>query len=65
MIVEPQYYDTPEFTLTDCLNKIGVDSSYNNRKRIAIINGVENYSGTAVQNIELLELVKAGKLIKY
>ncbi len=63
--VEPQYYDTPEFTLIDCLNKIGVDSSYNNRKRIAIINGIENYSGTAAQNIELLELVKAGKLIKY
>ena len=63
--VEPQYYDTPEFTLIDCLNKIGVDSSYNNRKRIAIINGIENYSGTAAQNIELLELVKVGRLIKY
>lgn len=63
--VEPQYYDTPEFTLIDCLNKIGVDSSYSNRKKIAIANGITNYSGTATQNIELLELLKEGKLEKY
>ena len=63
--VDPQYYATPEFTLIDCLNKIGVDSSYNNRKKIAIINGIENYSGTAAQNVELLELIKEGKLMKY
>ena len=62
--VEPQYYDTPEFTLIDCLNKIGVDSSYNNRKKIAVVNGIMNYSGTAAQNIELLELVRAGKLMR-
>ena len=63
--VKPQYYDTPEFTLIDCLTKIGVDSSYSNRKKIAVVNGITNYSGTAAQNIELLGLVKAGKLIKY
>lgn len=62
--VEPQYYATPEFTLIDCLNKIGVDSSYNNRKKIAVVNGITNYSGTAAQNIELLNLLKEGNLIK-
>lgn len=62
--VDPQYYDTPEFTLIDSLNKIGVDSSYNNRKKIAIVNGITNYSGTAAQNMEMLELLKEGKLIK-
>lgn len=62
--VEPQYYDTPEFTLIDCLNKIGVDSSYSNRKKIAVVNGITNYSGTTVQNVGLLELIKAGRLMK-
>lgn len=63
--VDPQYYDTPEFTLIDSLNKIGVDSSYNNRKKIAIANGITNYSGTAAQNMEMLELLQDGKLLKY
>lgn len=63
--VEPQYYTTPEFTLIDCLNKIGVDSSYNNRKKIAIANGIENYSGTAPQNNEILSLLLMGKLLKH
>jgi len=62
--VEPQYYDTPEFTLIDCLNKIGADSSYRNRKKIAIANGIENYSGTAAQNTEMLILLQRGKLIR-
>ena len=59
-----EYYPVPEFTLTDHLNKIGVDSSYNNRKKIATTNGIVNYTGTAEQNIKMLELLKAGKLIK-
>lgn len=62
--LEPQYYDTPEFTLIDCLNKIGVDSSYSNRKKIAVVNGITNYSGTAVQNVEMLDLLNKGKLVK-
>lgn len=62
--VEPTYYETPEFTLIDSLNKIGVDSSYKNRKLIAAANGIKNYSGTAEQNIEMLRLLTEGKLIK-
>lgn len=62
--VEPQYYATPEFTLIDCLNKIGVDSSYNNRKKIAVVNGITNYSGTSAQNMEMLELLNSGNLVK-
>lgn len=64
LIVEPEYYITPEFTLIDSLNKIGVDSSYNNRKRIAIANGIQNYSGTAAQNTDLLSLLNSGILKK-
>lgn len=63
-IVEPAYYETPEFTLIDSFNKIGVDSSYKNRKAIAAANNIENYSGTAEQNIQMLTLLNEGKLIK-
>lgn len=49
-------------SLVDALNSIGVDSSYNHRKAIAIKNGISNYKGTASQNNELLAKLKAGKL---
>lgn len=62
--VEPSYYDIPVFTLVESLNKIGVDSSYINRKRIAATNGIKNYSGTEKQNLEMLELLVNGKLKK-
>lgn len=52
--VGSQYYATLEFTLINCLNKIGVDSSYNNRKKIAVVNGITNYFGTTAPNVELL-----------
>ena len=59
-----EYYPIPEFTLTDHLKKIGVDSSFNNRKKIATTNGIANYTGTAEQNLKMLELLQTGKLIK-
>ena len=62
--VEPSYYDIPVFTLVESLNKIGVDSSYTNRKRIASVNGIKNYSGSAEQNTKMLELLMSGKLQK-
>lgn len=62
--VEPQYYKSPEFTLIDCLNKIGADSSYDSRKQIAVKNGISDYNGTAEQNLKLLDLLNNGKLIK-
>lgn len=51
-------------SLIDALKSIGVDSSYNNRKKIAQKNNIINYSGTAVQNSRILEKLKAGKLKK-
>ena len=59
-----EYYPVPEFTLIDHLNKIGVDSSLESRKKIARVNGIINYTGTKEQNLILLEQLKAGKLIK-
>ena len=51
-------------SIVEALNSIGVDSSFNNRKQIAIKNGINDYTGTAEQNIELLNKLKDGKLIE-
>ena len=51
-------------TITKGLNNIGVDSSYAYRKQIAAANNISNYSGTASQNNQMLDLLKQGKLIK-
>ena len=40
------------------------DSSFESRARIAKLNGIENYTGTAEQNTKMVKLIKAGKLIK-
>lgn len=61
------YY--PKYTgksgsIVDALNTIKVNSCFNNRKAIAIKNGISNYSGTASQNTTLLNLLKQGKLKK-
>jgi N-acetylmuramoyl-L-alanine amidase CwlA len=57
----PNYKGT---SIVEALNRIGVDSSYNNRKKIAQKNNVRNYSGTTIQNNQLLAKLKAGRLIK-
>ena len=51
-------------SLVDALKTVGVNSSYANRKAIAALNGITNYTGTAAQNTKLLNLLKQGKLIK-
>ncbi|MBU5418397.1 GH25 family lysozyme [Anaerobutyricum soehngenii] len=51
-------------SLVDALKSLGINSEKNNRKRIAVLNGIKNYSGTATQNTRLLILLKRGKLIK-
>ena len=61
--VQPQYYTTPEFTLIDHFNKIGVDSSYKHRTKIAAANDIVGYSGSAEQNLYMLKLLNEGKLL--
>ena len=61
------YYPKTKYTggsIVDGLKSIGVDSSWSNREKIAAVNGINNYSSTASQNIKLLNLLKSGKLIK-
>lgn len=56
--------NSKETSIVDALKSKGVDSSKSNRKKIAIANGIDNYVGTSKQNVELLNLMKQGKLIK-
>ena len=53
-----------ETSIVDGLKAIGVDSSFENRKKIAKTNGISNYEGTATQNEKLLSLARQGKLKK-
>ncbi len=43
------------------LNSIGVDSSFENRTKLAVQNGIRNYTGTAAQNTRLLEILRSGQ----
>ena len=51
-------------SIVDALKSIGVNSSFSNRKSIAKKNGIKVYLGTPAQNKRLLNLLKAGKLVK-
>jgi GH25 family lysozyme M1 (1,4-beta-N-acetylmuramidase) len=51
-------------SLVDALKSLDINSSKSNRKKVANLNGIKNYSGTASQNTKLLNLLKRGKLIK-
>lgn len=59
----PKYTGSEE-TLILALHAIGVDNSYSYRARIAVANDIAGYCGTAAQNIQMLELLRAGKLLK-
>lgn len=51
-------------SIVDALKSIGVDSSFDYRSKLASINGIENYSGSYSQNVQLLSLLKTGNLKK-
>lgn len=49
-------------SLVDYLKSVDVDSSFDNRARLAKANGISNYTGTASQNITLLNKLKGGSV---
>lgn len=51
-------------SIVTALNSLGVTSTFAYRKQIAVANGISSYTGTAAQNIRLLNLLKQGMLIK-
>lgn len=40
------------------------DTTYAHRKKIAAANGITGYQGSIAQNLKMVQLIKAGKLIK-
>mgnify|MGYP003376393935 FL=1 len=59
------YLSNPTYrgdSLVDALTQIGVDASFASRREIARRNGIENYTGSARQNLELLRLLREGRL---
>ena len=59
----PKYTGTSN-SISDVLKSLGIDNSKANRTAIASKNGIPNYKGTSTQNIQLLTLLKQGKLLK-
>ena len=51
-------------SIVDALKQIKIDSSFSYRKKLADKNGIKLYIGSASQNTKMLNLLKAGKLIK-
>ena len=46
------------------LTSLGIDSDIDHRKKIAEVNGIKEYKGSAAQNTKLLKLLSEGRLIK-
>lgn len=58
-------YTGSSVSIVAALKAVGeTDTSLTHRKKIAVANGISSYSGTASQNTSMLNLLKAGKLIK-
>ena len=49
-------------SIVDALKEIGVDSSYQYRAKLAEVNDISDYRGSAEQNTKMLELLKNGRL---
>lgn len=66
--VKVAYYGTYKgkgTSIVSALASVGEkDTSFAHRKKIAVANGITGYQGTIAQNLKLVQLIKAGKLIK-
>ena len=51
-------------SIVDAFKESKISSSLENRKKIAKLNGIKDYTRTAKQNTKLLNLFKRGKLVK-
>lgn len=60
-----EYFDRCDYdgvSIVDALKSMSAPCSYSDRKRIASANGIDDYKGTAKQNLLLLSLLKEGRL---
>lgn len=56
-------YNGNSASIYDALSAVGANGSYQSRQQIAAANGISNYTGTAAQNTQMLNMLKAGNLI--
>ena len=59
----PQYLGNSN-SIANTLYDMGFDGSFDSRKKIAVKNGINGYKGTYPQNVQLMKLLKEGKLKK-
>ena len=60
-----RYLSNPKYrgdSFINALDEIGVSSSFESRNELAKRNNIDNYTGSNRQNLELLRLLKEGKL---
>jgi len=65
--IEVDYLENKNYkgtSIVEALNQIKVDSSYNYRSKLANVNGINNYVGSAEQNTLMLNMLKQGNLIR-
>lgn len=63
----PEYYLHAVWhgaSISKALESIGEDGSYQHRAQIASVNGIAGYTGTAVQNTHMLNMLRTGQLIR-
>lgn len=61
-----RYLANPKYegdSLVGALKQLNENTSFENRQLLAKYNGINNYTGSAAQNLQLLQLLKEGKLI--
>lgn len=66
-VKEPEYYLQAVWhgnSISRALESIGEDGSYQHRAEIAAVNGIAGYTGTAIQNTHMLNLLRTGQLRK-
>lgn len=59
------YLSNPNYSgcsIVDALKQINIDSSYSYRSKLASVNGISDYRGSAEQNLLLLDKLKKGQL---
>jgi len=56
-------YKGHSLSVVTALKSLGIESSFSSRTSIAQANGISNYTGSALQNLKMLNLLKHGQLI--
>lgn len=66
-VKDPEYYLQAVWhgnSISRALESIGEDGSYQHRVQIAAVNNITGYTGTAIQNTHMLNLLRTGQLLK-